>query len=58
MPAGRTYVAAAAPALTLTVTGEPMTVVPLRMVKVSVPSLTVPAALVTVAVRGTFARRR
>ena len=34
-------------------TAEPITVVPLRIVKVSVPSLTVPAALVTVALRGT-----
>ncbi len=35
-------------------TGEPIMVVPLRMVKVSVPSLTVPAALVMVALRVTF----
>ena len=34
-------------------TGVPITVVPSRIVKVSVPSLTRPAALVTVAVRGT-----
>ncbi len=46
--------ALAAPAVTLTVTGVPTGVVPLRMVKVSVPSLTVPAALVTVALRVTF----
>ena len=45
--------ALAAPAATLTVTGSPMIVVPLRMVKVSDPSSTVPAALVTVALSGT-----
>ncbi len=43
----------AAPLTTLTVIAEPMTVVPLRMVKVSVPLLTVPAALVTVALSAT-----
>ena len=53
IPAGKLYAAAAAPAETLTVTGVPITVVPSRIVKVSVPSLTTPAGLLTVAVRGT-----
>ena len=43
----------AAPAETSTVTGDPMTVAPLRILNVSVPSLTTPAELVTVAMRGT-----
>ena len=46
--------ALAAPAATLTVTGVPTAVEPLKMVKVSVPSLTVPAALVIVALSVTF----
>ncbi len=41
----------AEPAATLTVTGSPIGVVPLRMVKVSVPSSTVPPVLVMVALR-------
>ena len=52
-PAGRRS-RPAAPAATLTVIGAPIGVVPLRIVKVSVPSLTVPAGLVTVALSGTF----
>ena len=38
----------------MTVTGDPMVVVPPRIVKVSVPSLTVPAGLVMVTLRGTL----
>ena len=40
------------PLVTLTVMGLPMTVEPLRIVNVSIPSLTVPPGLVTVAPRG------
>jgi len=39
--------------VTLTVTGLPMTVEPLRIVKVSVPASTAPPALVMVALRAT-----
>ena len=39
---------------TLTVTGDPTGVAPLKTVKVSVPSLTTPAALKTVAFSVTF----
>ena len=42
---------AAVPLTTLTVTGEPTGVEPARIVNVSVPSLTVPLELVTVALR-------
>ena len=45
--------AGAAPLLTLTVTGLPTTVLPLRRVNVAVPPLTVPAELVTEALRYT-----
>ena len=54
VPAGKTYVALAAPAATFAITGVPIGVMPLRIVKVSVPSLTVPAELLTVALSGTF----
>ena len=46
--------ALAAPALTGTVTGVPIGVAPLRIVKVSVPPFTVPAGLVIVAFSVTF----
>ena len=46
--------AEAAPLLTPTATGLPITVLPLRTVKVTAPSSTTPPELVTVALRDTF----
>ena len=40
--------------MTLTVTGLPITVVFCKIVNVSIPPFTVPAALLTVALRPTF----
>ena len=55
VPAGRTNVALAAPEATVPdVTGVPMVVPPCETVNVTVPELTGPDELVTVAVRGTF----
>ena len=55
VPPGRTKVALAAPEVTVPeVTGEPIVVPPCETVKVTVPVLTVPEALVTVADKVTF----
>ena len=53
--AGSTKVALAAPDVTVPdVTGDPTVVPPCDTVNVTVPTFTVPAPLVTVAVSGTF----